>query len=261
MKNTLYFALIIAILVASCAKEAGNTSPNASTGQGGSMARFAISSDGSTLYTVTTDSMKIFNIENAANPVYQPQRDIRIGFDIETIFPVDTLLFIGSRNGMFIYDISEPRFPTYLSQAQHFRSCDPVVAYGNYAYVTLNTLSTNCGRTPNNVLQIYDIKNLLKPTLIRTLQMSGPTGLGVDGAKQRLFVCDRGLKVYDISNPQSIRQIDDLVDISEVDIREAYDVIPIPNLELLILVAKEGLFQFDYSGNRLRFVSKIEIKK
>ena len=257
MRNILYFVIIV-FLAASCTKDAGEGAP---IGQGGSMARFAISSDGSVLYTVTTDSMKVFNIEDAANPIYHPQRNIRVGFDIETIFPMDTLLFIGSRNGMFIYDISEPRFPAFLSEARHFRSCDPVVAHGNYAYVTLNTISVNCGRTPHNVLDVYDISNLLKPTLIRTVQMNGPTGLGIDGAKQRLFVCDMGLKVYDISNPQNIKQIDDHVGITEVDIRKAYDVIPVKGSELLILVAKEGLFQFDYSGDRLRFVSKIEIKQ
>ena len=257
MKNVFYFIFAV-LLIASCAKEGGDSG---ATGQGGSMARFAINSDGNVLYTVSPDSMKIFNIEDAANPIYHPQRDIRVGFDIETIFPMDTLLFIGSRNGMFIYDISEPRFPTFLSEASHFRSCDPVVAHGKFAYVTLNTISSNCGRTPNNVLEVYDINNLLKPTPVRTLQMNGPAGLGVDGAKQKLFVCDRGLKVFDISDPQNIKQIDDHVHITEVDIREAYDVIPVKELELLILVAAEGLFQFDYSGDRLRFVSKIEIKR
>jgi len=257
MKNILYFVFVV-LLVASCMKNDGGSGMD--TGQGGSMARFTINSDGSFLYTVSPNTMKIFNIEDAANPIYHPQRDIQIGFDIETIFPMDTLLFIGSRNGMFIYDISEPRFPTFLSEASHFRSCDPVVAFDKYAYVTLNTITTNCGRTPNNVLVVYDISDLLKPTSIRTVQMNGPTGLGVDGVKQKLFVCDRGLKVFDISNPLNIKQTDDHVDIAEVDIREAYDVIPLKELELLILVAKEGLFQFDYSGEKLKFVSKIEIK-
>jgi hypothetical protein len=235
-------------------KEGSSMADGPSTGVGGSMARFAIKGD--VLYTVSTDSLKIFNIEDAANPRYSDLRDVAVGFDIETVFPMDTLLFIGSRSGMYVYDISEPRFPTLLSQVSHLRSCDPVVAQDNYAYVTLNTNTTNCGRTPNNVLDIYDISNPLKPELKRTLNISGPKGLGVDGSK--LFVCDKGLKVFDISVPLNIRQIDDLVDIDQVDIREAYDVIPVDGL--LILVAKEGLYQFDYTGDRLKFVSKIEIK-
>jgi len=156
---------------------------------------------------------------------------------------------------MYIYSIAEPRFPTKLCQAIHFRSCDPVVAQGQYAFVTLNTLASNCGPVPNNVLEVYDITNPTNPVLKKTMSLKGPTGLGVDGAK--LFVCDKGLKVFDITDPLNPRQIDDLADIDEVDIRSTYDVIPINGL--LILTAKEGLYQFDYTGDRLKFISKIEI--
>ena len=254
MKKIIYL-ICVAFLVASCAKEGGLSSDTSSTGKGGSMARFAIKGD--ILYTVSTDSLKLFNIEEAENPKYAPERDLQVGFDIETIFPMDTLLFIGARNGMYVYDITEPRFPMLLSQVNHLRSCDPVVTQDNYAYVTLNTNASNCGPSPSNILYIYDISNPTDPVLQSTRLLSGPTGLGIDGT--RLFVCDRGLKVFDITNPLNIRQIDDLADIDQVNIRSAYDVIPVDGL--LILVAEEGLFQFDYTGDRLRFVSKIEIKK
>jgi len=254
MNKVLFF--IMAMLVAvSCAKEGGSSSDSVSEGQGGSMARFAISGD--VLYTVSTSTMKLFNIENPANPIYSDQRDVNVGFDIETIFPLDTLLFIGSRNGMYVYDITEPKFPVKLAEVSHIRSCDPVVAQNNYAYVTLNTNVSACGRGTNNVLDIYDISDPLKPQLKRTLQLFGPKGLGIDGNK--LFVCDNGLKVFNISDPLNIRQIDDLVDIDQVNIRASYDVIPVDGL--LLLVADEGLFQFDYTGTSIKFVSKIEIQR
>jgi len=254
MKNVFYL-IVVVLLIASCAASKDGGGSDASAGKGGSMARFAISGD--VLYTVSTENLKVFNIEDAANPKYSADRDVKVGFDVETVFPMDTLLFIGSRSGMYVYDIREPRFPTLLSQVSHFRSCDPVVAQDNYAYVTLNTIASNCGPMPNNVLEIYDISDPLKPVSKKTVQMTSPTGLAVDGAK--LFVCDKGLKVYDITDPIQIRQIDDLADIDEVNIRSAYDVIPVDGL--LLLVAKEGLFQFDYTGDRLKFVSKIEIKQ
>jgi hypothetical protein len=231
------------------------SSDGSSTGKGGSMARFAIKGD--VLYTVSTEDLKLFNIEEPDNPKHAPGRDIKVGFDIETIFPMDTLLFIGARSAMYVYDITDPRFPTLLSHVSHLRSCDPVVAQGNYAYVTLNTNASNCGPNPNNMLHIYDISNPTNPILKNTRSLNGPTGLGIDGTK--LFVCDRGLKVFDITDPLNLRQTDDIVDIDQVNIRLAYDVIPLDGL--LILVAEEGLFQFDYTGDKLRFVSKIEIKQ
>ena len=256
--KTINYLIISSILLFSCSSEKSD-SGGGESGLGGSMARFAIS--GNALFTVSTDTMKIFNIEDAANPKHYPDRDIYLGFDIETVFPMDTLLFIGSRSGMLMYDIRDPRFPTKLSSVSHIRSCDPVVAYENYAYVTLNTNFSSCGASPNNILEIYNVSNPFQPVRERTIQLTGPTGLGIDGQSKRLFVCDRGLKVFDITDPVMIRQIDDLAEIDEVNVREAYDVIPVKELSLLILVAKEGLFQFDYSGERLKFLSKIEIKK
>jgi hypothetical protein len=254
-----YF-LLVAFLLVSCTGEFGgkyvsDTSNSPSEGKGGSMARFAIRGDA--LYTVSTTNLKVFNIEEPANPRYSAQRDVNVGFDIETIFPMDTLLFIGSRTGMYVYDITQPQFPHLLSAVQHFRSCDPVVAQGNYAYVTLNTNFSSCGASTNNVLDIYNITNPAKPVLQNTVQLSGPMGLGIDG--DRLFVCDQGLTVFDLTDPVNVRQIDDLVDIDAVNIRDTYDVIPVDGL--LILVAKEGLYQFDYTGTRIKFVSKIEINK
>jgi hypothetical protein len=247
---------IFNFLLASCSTDdGGGGDSGVSEGTGGSMARFTVKGD--YLYTVSSDTLKIFDITDAANPKYSPSRDIRVGFDIETIFPMDTLLFIGARSGMYVYDISEPRFPQRLSQVSHITSCDPVVAQGDYAYLTLNTNTTGCGRNINNVLNVYDVSKPLYPELKKTLQMRGPTGLGIDGTK--LFVCDAGLKVFDISDPLNIKQKDDLLDMDEVEIRAAYDVIPVNGL--LILVAKEGLFQFDYSGDKLKYVSKIKIQK
>ena len=255
MKN-IGFLLLVAFFLTSCSKE-GSMANDAGTaeGKGGSMARFAIKGD--VLYTVSTNTMQIFSIEDAANPTHVGEREIYIGFDIETVFPMDTLLFIGSRSGMYVYNIVNPQAPKLLSQVQHLRSCDPVVAQGHYAYVTLSTNFSSCGALTNNVLDIYDITNPLKPLLKNTVQLTGPMGLGIDG--DRLFVCDKGLKVFDLSDPVNIRQLYFFADMNEANIREAYDVIPVDGL--LILVAKEGLFQFDYTGDRLKFLSKILIKQ
>ena len=256
--NNLRNLILIMLWMTSCSSSDSDSKGelyDSSSGTGGSMARFAITGD--VLYTVSSNTMSLFDIENAALPTQIEKGDLKIGFDIETIFPMDTLLFIGSRSGMYVFSISEPHSPKMMAQVQHLRSCDPVVAQGEYAYVTLNTNFSSCGAVPNNVLQIYNISQPTVPVLEKTLPMTSPTGLGIDGSK--LFVCDRGLKVFDIADPLNITQIDDIANISEVDISEAYDVIPLQGL--LILTAKEGLYQFDYSEANLRFISKIEINR
>ena len=77
MKKVLYYFVCVAVAVflainsvVSCHKDSdgGGVGGGASEGKGGSMARFAIKGD--YLYIVSTDSLKIFNIEDAPTPRY-----------------------------------------------------------------------------------------------------------------------------------------------------------------------------------------------
>ena len=97
------------------------------------MARFSIVNN--YLYTVNNSQLTSFNITTANNPVKTATQTV--GWNIETIYPFSNKLFIGSMTGMFIYDISNPATPVAQGQFTHVRSCDPVIADGNYAYVTL----------------------------------------------------------------------------------------------------------------------------
>jgi hypothetical protein len=198
----------------------------------------------------------MFDVSKPENPEFLSSRTQTLDFGIETIFPMDSLLFIGSQSGMYIYKISKYGFPQYLSIAQHITSCDPVVAQDNYAYVTLNSNNIGCGRF-SNVLQIYDITDLKKPGIINEIPLTSPMGLGIDG--NTLFVCDKGLKVFDITNRESPEQKYDHHSAGVHDISDAYDVIPLDGL--LILVASSGIYQFDYTGEALEFISKFEVKR
>jgi hypothetical protein len=222
-------------------------------GRGGSMARFTIAGDA--LYTVDSYTLKTFNITDPSNPAYFASKDQMLGSDIETIFAMDSLLFIGSQSGMYIYNVTRPEFPQQMSYVSHITSCDPVVASGNYAYVTLNTQHVRCGRNVNE-LQVYDISDPYHPRLVRTESgLKHPGGLGVDG--NRLFVCDDGLKVYDVTKPEQPIWIDDLTHIPEAEGIDTYDVIP--HQGILLLVGSDGFYQFRYDGERLVFLSKIEV--
>ena len=60
-------------------------------------------------------------------------------WNVETIFPFKDKLFIGSQNGMFVYNINNADNPSLVGQFSHVQSCDPVIADDDYAYVTLRT--------------------------------------------------------------------------------------------------------------------------
>lgn len=216
-------------------------------GVGGSMARFTIVNQ--RLYTVGTSDLSVFNISNTENPSYVSKKSI--GWSIETIYPFEDKLFIGSQTGMFIYDISSVDNPVQVGQFSHVMSCDPVITDGECAYVTLRT-GTTCARNANQ-LEVLKLTNLVNPVSIKTYPMTNPYGLSKDGSA--LFVCDGtgGLKIYDASNVLNIQLR------KTISVSEAYDIITLGNVA--ILIAKDGLYQYDYSNlNNVRLLSKINIQ-
>jgi len=227
--------------------DAGGKMASASPyGVGGSMARFTIVNE--RLYTVGNSDLQVFNISNTVDPVYSNKKNM--GWGIETIYPFMNRLFIGSQTGMFIYSLSNPDNPVQDGQFNHVRSCDPVIADNNYAYVTLRSGSACAGF--NNELDILKLNGLGNPTLVKVYSMTNPHGLSKDG--NILFICDGtgGLKIYDaadVSNLKLIKRIESI---------ETSDVITLGGVALV--VAKDGLYQYDYSNlNNIRFLSKITI--
>lgn len=216
------------------------------TGIGGSLARFSIVND--QLYAVESHNLKVISIANPSDP--KLTKNIFAGFDIETIYPLKDKLFLGSMNGLYIFDISNPENPVSKGTFSHARACDPVVADDNYAYVTLRE-GTTCGPAKNELL-IVDIKNITSPTLTKTYSMNRPSGLSIDG--NMLFICDgtAGLKIYNASNVSNI----DLV--KQFKTIEPHDVIAWN--KNAIVVTKEGLYQFDYSNAaNIRLRSRLTI--
>lgn len=217
-------------------------------GIAGSMARFAIVND--YLYTVNSYQLGVHSLSIPADP--QPLGTSSVGSNIETIYPFKDRLFIGSSNGMFIYNINDPATPARLGNFTHASSCDPVVADDNYAFVTLRSGTACMGYS--NQLDILNVQNLLAPQLIKTYSFTNPHGLAKDG--NVLFICDGkdGLKVFDASNVRELKEIHHFRGI------DAYDVIAWN--KRLTVVAKNGVYQFDYSNpSALRLLSKIAINR
>lgn len=257
IRNILTSTILCITLMVACSDSDSGTydGGGSESGTGGSMARFTLNGD--YLYTVDSRTLKTFDLSAPGQPKYLDKKDQQMNFGIETIFSMDTLLFIGSQDGMYIYNITRNEFPQQMSVTRHIRSCDPVVARGDYAYVTLNSENRWCGNT-SNLLEIYNISDPYKPKLVRTeTGFTAPRGLGID--KNMLFICDDGIKLYDVSDPEKPKWIDDFTHIPEAKNIDAYDVIPLNGL--LLVTGADGLYQFNYSDNKLVFLSKTEINR
>ncbi len=224
-----------------------NTSASAAsvTGQGGSLARFKIVDD--YLYAVDFHNINIFNITDLGHP--QTLAPVSAGFDIETIFNQNKHLFLGSRSGMYIYDISSPASPRYVSEFQHGTACDPVVVDGDYAFVTLRG-GNACGATESGLF-IIDISTIENPVLAKEYAMDEPYGLGIKDEK--LFICDgnSGLKVYDKTDVNQLVQLNHFKDIN------TFDVIPLD--DTLLMTGKDVIYQYKYFDDNLRLLSTLQL--
>ncbi len=216
------------------ANESSGSSSDNSAGVGGSNARFTLYDK--YLYTVDHSSLNTWDLGVATNPEKVSTK--HMGWGIETIFPYEDKLFIGSTSGMFIFDNSNPTNPVQTANFRHAQACDPVVVRGNTAYVTLRDGNTCNGF--DNQLDVIDVTNLYNPKLIKSYDMRHPHGLAI--RDNDLFICegDFGLKVFDASDDEKIGNnlLTHLTDIN------AYDVISLTD-EVLFLIGSDGFFQYD----------------
>jgi hypothetical protein len=228
-------------------QSSSNTNAGSPVGKGGSMARFTIVVNA--LYTVSNTDLNVFNISVPSDPVYKNKVNIS-NWNIETIFPFKDKLFIGSQNGMFVYNINNPNSPALVGQFSHVQSCDPVIADDNFAYVTLRSGTACQGFT--NQLEILQLNSFTNPTLVKAYPFTNPHGLSMDG--KILFICDGadGLKIFNSSNVSDIQLIKQFSGL------ETYDVIAFNNKALV--VAKDGLYQYDYTDlDNIHLLSKIPV--
>lgn len=207
-----------------------------SYGQGGSMARFTLAKE--YLYTVDESRLHLFDVSDTQAPSYITH--IPLGWGIETIFPYKDNLFVGSNTGMFIYDITSPSSPRQLAHYSHATACDPVVVNDEFAYVTLRTGTACAGFV--NVLEVLDIKDLTKPTLLKSYQMENPHGLGLSG--DVLYLCEgkHGFKSFNVNDVLNI----DKHLLQHIQSIHSVDVIPGP--KSLIITGENGVCQYDYTN-------------
>lgn len=229
-------SVLTALFLISCSDS--DSSGSGEIGQGGSLAVFAIKDN--YLYSVDEMKLNVFSLIDKKKPV--KVNEIEIGFNIETLFSYGENLYIGSRNGMFIYSIKNPENPAKLSSVQHFTACDPVIANDTHSFVTLNS-NTFCGNNIN-VLQVYDTKDLTNPKLIHSRTLTGPKGIGFFSTEY-LLVCDDVIKIFNIQNaaePVLVHSID----------KKCFDVIIKNNT--LFAIGDNGIYHYELNSNNIKDV-------
>lgn len=217
-------------LVNSCSKES-TTANSYATGKGGSITRFTVAQN--YLYAVTNHFLYTYSLSNPASPELVHTSDL--SYDIETIYPYNKYLFLGTRTGLYIYSIDTASSPRLIGQAQHARSCDPVIVNDSVAFVTLKSTG-NCGPAQAG-LYIHDITNITSPVLKNTIALPDPAGLGLQDSI--LYVCcgSAGIKIFNVKSPYTPRLISTKTDGNYLDV--------IPYNGILICDATDGIILYN----------------
>ncbi|MDL2322393.1 hypothetical protein LJC52_00210 [Bacteroidales bacterium OttesenSCG-928-A17] len=224
-----------------------NSISASSNGLTGSMSRFSLYDN--YLYAVINYTMCVFDLSSGA-PV-KAAENISVG-NVETIFSYKDKMFLGTPTGMQIWSVKNPLNPTYCSCVWHVYGCDPVIVHDDLAYVTIHS-GNFCGQD-NNELFIMDVSDVYHPKQLVSYAMTKPKGLGIDNGA--LFLCDNGLKVFKIDQPETLLANT----LAHIKGMEGYDVIPFDNV--LMMIADDGLYQYDYTDvKNMKKLSVLPIKK
>lgn len=243
MKKKYLIPVFAIFLTLACSQNDSSVNSDIATdGQGGSLATFTLKGD--YLYTVDFFNLSVFNISDALNPV--KVNTLNVGFNIETLFSFKEYLFIGSQDAMYIYDVTNAELPKLLSQSNHFRACDPVVANDTNAYVTLHSNAT-CGGAVNE-LKTYNIEDIENPILLNTRGLTQPKGLSLYGDNY-LLVCDNTLKIFDVSDPSDSKYVDEIATQGAIDI--------IIRNDHAFVISEFTIEQYELNKNDITNVTKI----
>ena len=243
--GTIYYTLNASAIPAATSYAAQG---NASAGVAGSEASMVLV--GNYLYAIPEPhSINVVDVTNAGHPTLLANTPS--GFDLETIFPLQNKLLVGSKEGVYVFSIDNASHqPLEQGEFKHGTSCDPVIADQSYAYVTLRS-GTYCGGSSNE-LDVLNAQDITQTSLIKSYPMSGPSGLGKDGSL--LFVCDGdAVKVFDATDPSNLKLT------TQLPVNKAYDVIA--SNHLLVVVGSDGFYEYDYSDpGKIVLLSHLPVK-
>lgn len=162
--------------------------------------------------------------------------------NMETIYPNEGRLFIGTQQSMEVFDLSTPSQPQFLTSFWHATSCDPVLPCGEVAYVTLRTGDVGDCPGDKNALLVLDTRTN-NVVALQEFEMESPFGMTL--ANNKLYVGEgkNGLKIYDATDKTNLK-----LESWESNI-EAYDIIYHPtNPNLLLIAGPNGISQYAIEG-------------
>jgi len=224
---------------------------------GGNLARFAII--GNYLCAVNGGGIKVFNIQAQANPIQVG--NMGPGATILSLRTLqDSLLIIGTLTGNYspyalgVYSFKSNQSLQLLGALDSSQAYDPFTYRQNYLFTSEHAGASTSYYVPHSQMYAYNVKKLNasyyynNPDYKIRKNIYSPLDLSADG--NNLFICDSGLKVFDIT------------DMSKIKLKKHFNIEAqnvLSNNGNLTILGTTGLFQYQYANDTINLLSKINI--
>jgi hypothetical protein len=247
--NNIFVFALTALLLWGCGK---GIEPNFQGDPASAGFRSRMTYDGTNLYTVNGKDLKIFNLDNARNPVLN--NEVQMDAFIQSIYSARGLVAVGIPQGFNLFTIlnSEPlqSLGRITGDGAMSLAIDTPFVYAGQG--KNDVFATNTGFPANG---LYLFSTARRFGLIYSLKLDDVTGLAVKDSL--LFVCDGHLSVYvrrdDPSDPAASRLV----------LKKSYSI-PADNATVtvdnrLILTSASGILQCSYSEDNVEVISTIPV--
>lgn len=204
------------------------------------------------VYVIGKGRLTIFS----SNDSFEFLTHKNMGWEMETVYPLDDRLFIGAQSSMDIYNLGNPTDPQFEGQYWHPVACDPVLPVdGQTAYLSLRSGNFGGCEGDTNELLVLDTE-VINGGEVRELQsfaLTSPYGMTLKGNTLYVGEGANGLAIFDATNRRELTVI--AIDRSI----EAYDIIPHPTRsDLLLIAGPDGFSQYEIqASDRLSFLSSV----
>lgn len=243
----LTFLFLITIFV-SCTTDFGGQSADDTSAPSINGSYTTMLTVGNRLYAVSTEELTTYDITNRKSPEVIDRQSV--GFQIESLYHYDQVLFIGSQSSLHIFSLDgsgvpERRSETPYAEFDGAQPCDPVVSNGEKAFVTLSSdviERSECGLRSVliNELRVYDVTDLENPSLEVIMEMDQPKGLSLDGNLLFIALKKDGALILDVSNVHDIKTIKHFPGF------DAFDLIA--RNGTLLVVGPKQIHTYDYNN-------------
>ena len=238
------------LILAGDALASFESSSASQVGTGGSYARFQINNNA--LYTIDSYKLNVFNITDPINAFFDKEVYMTQWFgggEFETLFIQKDILFVGSTTGMYTVNAEDEFNPYFVSGFSHATACDPVVVFGNTAYITVRG-GSSCGAIDDQI-NLIDVADIANPTLISTYLINEPYGLGIKNNVLYVGCGTNGLKIFNAVNSANLT-------LENTYPGNVKDIIPLDSH--LIVVGDNHIKQYNYGPNfTLTLISEIDL--